>query len=272
MASKKGISTTFWVVGGIILLAGGIGAYFLFRKPKNGDEDEFGNATDETTTTNETSIPTQLDTKEKVKVFQDWLDKNKPLWLLDSDGKYKNLSKGTASEPNRHISGKGYGVYGKNTANAWKLFGKDFLKTQIPDKLKIFITRGVVAEKDIKDSSFGKYILVNHTSPKNNEFTFNFLENGYFKVLYPSSFQKKYGNVAYEGTFEDGGRSLKISKDNYAFGTDDLTNKTIKSNSLKSNLSKLFLGNENLLSKELPIKKDDKSDFLGLTKELDLNL
>lgn len=272
MALKKGISTTFLVVGGIVLLAGGIGAYFLLRKPKNVDTNELGDETDENTTTSKASIPTQLNTKDKVKVFQDWLDKNKPLWLLDTDGKYKNLSKGTTNEPNRHISGKGYGVYGKNTANAWRLFGKEFLKTQIPDKLKIFITRGVVAEKDIKDSSFGKYIIVSHTSPKNNEFTFNFLDNGYFKVLYPSSFQKKYGSVAYEGTFEDGGRSLKISKDNYAFGTDDLTNKTIKSNSLKSNLSKLFLGNESLLTKELPIKKDDKSDFLGLSEELDLNI
>ena len=57
------------------------------------------------------------------------MDANKPFWILDSDKKYKNLRKGTAKEPNRHIGGKGYGTNGTNTQRAFKLFGSEYIKT-----------------------------------------------------------------------------------------------------------------------------------------------
>jgi hypothetical protein len=63
----------------------------------------------------------------EVKAFQDWMDKNHPFWIKDTDGKYKNLRVGTVTEPARHVSGKGYGKFGVNTANAYELFGKEYL-------------------------------------------------------------------------------------------------------------------------------------------------
>ena len=55
------------------------------------------------------------------------MDVNKPFWVLDN-GKYKNLRKGTKSEPNRHINGRGYGSNGTNTQRAWKLFGAEYVR------------------------------------------------------------------------------------------------------------------------------------------------
>ena len=109
-----------WIVGGAILVAGGIGAYFLLRKKD--DKEEVIEGTEEIkkqeaiqSVTKEPIVkPSELDTSEKIKGFQDWLDKYRPLWLNDN-GTYKNLNVGTASEPNRHIAGKGYGNYGENT-------------------------------------------------------------------------------------------------------------------------------------------------------------
>ena len=43
---KKGGSKMIWIIGGLILIAGGIGAYFLLRKPKEEEEDD-GNPKDE---------------------------------------------------------------------------------------------------------------------------------------------------------------------------------------------------------------------------------
>ena len=34
-AGKKGGSKMIWIIGGLIVIAGGIGAYFLLRKPKD---------------------------------------------------------------------------------------------------------------------------------------------------------------------------------------------------------------------------------------------
>jgi hypothetical protein len=136
---KKGGSTLIWVIGGLILVAGGIGAYFLLRKPKE-DKDTGDTDTDTDTDTKEVTdtgsgsgsgsstsdAPSELNDSTKIKAFQDWLDTNKPCWVLDSDGKYKNLSK-NVGKCDRNTGGKGYGNYGKNTANAWKTFGKDYL-------------------------------------------------------------------------------------------------------------------------------------------------
>jgi hypothetical protein len=136
---KKGGSAMIWVIGGLILVAGGIGAYFLLRKPKE-DEDAVDTDTDTDTTevidtgsgsgSSTSDTPTELNDSTKVKAFQDWLDTNKPCWVLDSDGKYKNLSK-NVGKCDRNTGGNGYGNYGKNTANAWKSFGAEYLKKPV---------------------------------------------------------------------------------------------------------------------------------------------
>lgn len=76
------------------------------------------------------TTPTELDTTEKVKNFQDWLDTNYPKWL---NGKTLN-KKG------------GYGTYGPSTQSAWSTYGtkyKEALKvadTQSKFKIGQFVT------------------------------------------------------------------------------------------------------------------------------------
>ena len=173
-AGKKGNSKMIWIIGGVILVAGGVGLYLYLRKKKKDEANKTGDSkntgtenknpstantttttTDSTSTSGSTKTTTDspstsgstatstsgstatstsnagsfsLNTTTRIKAFQDWLDINKPFWVLDN-GKYKNLRKGTTSEPNRHISGRGYGSNGTNTQRAWKLFGSDYIKT-----------------------------------------------------------------------------------------------------------------------------------------------
>ena len=139
MATKGG-SKMFWIIGGLIVVAGSVGAYFLLRKPKDENKGEGDTDTDTDTNVGGGNVgggnvgggsatytaPSDLNDSTKIKAFQDWLDANKPCWLLDSDGKYKNLSK-NAGACNRNAGGTGYGSYGKNTDTAWRSFGTEYL-------------------------------------------------------------------------------------------------------------------------------------------------
>ena len=164
---KAGSSKMIWIISGVILVAGGVGLYLYLRKKKKDEANKTGDSkntgtgnqnvstssnsntsTSNTSTSNTStsSTPTSstpssstpssssvgsfsLNSTERIKAFQDWMDANKPFWILDSDKKYKNLRKGTSSEPNRHVGGKGYGTNGTNTQRVWKLFGNDYIKT-----------------------------------------------------------------------------------------------------------------------------------------------
>jgi hypothetical protein len=165
ITGKKGGSKMIWIIGGVLLIAGGVGFYYYMKKrkkvePKKTDDSQnkgtenttpsptnttttnvdsspnTSGTTSTTTTTPSESISTtpsnvgsfSLNTTQRIKEFQDWMDANKPFWILDN-GKYKNLTKGTTSEPNRHIKGRGYGSNGANTKRAWKLFGAEYVKT-----------------------------------------------------------------------------------------------------------------------------------------------
>jgi hypothetical protein len=128
---KKGGSKMIWIIGGLIVIAGGIGAYFLLRKPK---EDKGSGETDTNTDTNTDTkdvnsnlgsgsgtktytAPSELSDSTKIKAFQDWMDAQGKGWVL-KDGKYVLLNKGA-----------GYGNYGKSTDAVWKVYGKDYLKS-----------------------------------------------------------------------------------------------------------------------------------------------
>jgi hypothetical protein len=127
MAKGKS-SVGFWVLISTLLVGGGIGAYFLFRKPKdelNGndesdkDESESSYSTSFTPTSKPTA-PAELNTTAKIKAFQDWMDNEGKGWIL-KDGKWGFLNKGA-----------GYGNYGKSTDAVWKVYGKDYLKSLSP--------------------------------------------------------------------------------------------------------------------------------------------
>jgi len=286
--AKKGGSKIFWIIGGLVVIAGCVGAYFLLRKPKDQqlkDETSGDESSGDETSGGSTggsiggvatggggtfTAPRELNTTDKIKAFQDWLDNNKPCWLQDTDGKYKNLSK-NVGQCDRNIGGKGYGTYGKNTANAWKTFGKEYLNqvksgtADIPSNLKVFIDRKVVSKNGIIDTQFGKYVPYTFKSPNGNEFNVQFLETGYLKVLYPKSLQKQHGEVAYEGTWKDGGREITITKDNYGFGSRNDKGTTFKTGSMPKTIAKLFVSSESRFI------GNDKFEFSSFDNALDLN-
>jgi hypothetical protein len=124
MATKGG-SKIFWIIGGLIVVAGSVGAYFLLRKPKEegGNEDgeldlDLGSDSGSGSGGSTNIAPAELGDSTKIKAFQDWMDKKGKGWIL-KDGKWVLLNKG-----------KGYGNYGDSTEAVWKVFGKDYLATK----------------------------------------------------------------------------------------------------------------------------------------------
>lgn len=118
MKSKKAI----WIIASIVLIGGGIGAYFLLRKPKKDGEDEDAYKEEEDADKTIVGVgdtkfetPKELDSEDKIKAFQDWMDAQGKPWIKVND-KYVMLNKGV-----------GYGNYGKSTDAVWKVFGKDYL-------------------------------------------------------------------------------------------------------------------------------------------------
>jgi len=61
-------------------------------------------------------IPKEINSLEKLKSFQDWLDTNHSGWV----NKYKTLNKDVK---------KGYGKYGPSTKKAWEMYGKEYLSS-----------------------------------------------------------------------------------------------------------------------------------------------
>ena len=126
-------SKLYYSLAGIALLVG-LGAYFLLKKPKDKsdiEEEELSEeATPETPTQTVSSpvkkpapakTPKDLDTVQKVMSFQTWMDSKGKPWI-NVNGKWHFLKSG-----NPNVNGKGYGIYGRNTAVAWKVFGKQYL-------------------------------------------------------------------------------------------------------------------------------------------------
>jgi hypothetical protein len=123
-ATKKSGSKIFWIIGGLVVIAGGIGAYFLLRKPK---EEENNNDTDDkkpqsdinsvggvgNSASPKINAPKELSSKEKIESFQDYvLDVKKDKTILGNAG--------------------ADGIWGKNSQNAWDKYGSDYLKSLIP--------------------------------------------------------------------------------------------------------------------------------------------
>ena len=61
-------------------------------------------------------IPTEVNSKEKVKGFQDWLDDTHPDWTGPGQGRLDGLES------------KGYGIYGTKTKKAWETHSDEYLE------------------------------------------------------------------------------------------------------------------------------------------------
>jgi hypothetical protein len=102
---------TLLIAGSLLTIAGVI--YFFSKRSKS--QSNIFNTSNEIGSTDSTTSP--LDSIDKIKAFQDWMDTIGP-WVKGSDGKYKLLNKGN-----------GYGVYGPSTKAAWNYYGKKYINS-----------------------------------------------------------------------------------------------------------------------------------------------
>lgn len=206
----------------------GVGGYFGYKWwKKNKDKKGAGNldntdvtppVIDETPVSPVTVSP--FKSAEEIKAFQDWLDKTHPFWLLDkSDNKWKNLRTGTSSEPNRHLGGRGYGVYGTNTASAYARWGSEYkpsavsvttaTATTIPENLKLVMSRlgDRAVYKKVDGNLYGVELIWQHSG---RSFPFTFFDNNRFWVLNEGRYP------LFKGFYSDGGRELRVTDDNWS--------------------------------------------------------
>jgi hypothetical protein len=126
-AKTKGGSKIFWIIGGLVVIAGGIGAYFLLRKPKEDENNNDTDTDDKKPQSDSGSIgggfsappkinaPKELNSKEKIESFQDYvLDVKKDKTILGNAGSD--------------------GIWGKNSQNAWDKYGSDYLSKNAGSK------------------------------------------------------------------------------------------------------------------------------------------
>jgi hypothetical protein len=109
------------LIGGSILVIGGV-AYYFYNKRKKEVSDPQSDA-DQTVSEEITpspdggggvipsGVPVEINSLDKAKKFQDFMDKIGP-WVKGSDGKYKKLNKGA-----------GYGITGPSTLQAFNVYG-----------------------------------------------------------------------------------------------------------------------------------------------------
>lgn len=174
MATKGG-SKMFWIIGGLIVVTGSVGAYFLLRKPKEEKDDTNTDTSSDEKQITETILgsdtktytaPSELNSTDKIKAFQDWMDAQGKGWI-QKNGKWVLLNKGA-----------GYGNYGKSTDAVWKVYGKDYLTSLNSTKVNV--------NKDKPSSSDINVVIQNATGNKADK---NVLEGK------PASYVKDWANA-----------------------------------------------------------------------------
>jgi hypothetical protein len=179
------------LIGGSVVVIAGV-AWYLFGKKKGveeGDEDIDAAATDEATptvtptpATTPVALPVELNSMDKVKKFQDFMDSIGP-WLKGSDGKYKKLSKGT-----------GYGIAGPSTRAVFNVYGdlyRVYLLTSTKARIIPLTGAGSVASVDV-DLSNGTIVRYQ-------------LDKKF------AHFASAYGSVLNTGTWSNRGRKVVVN-------------------------------------------------------------
>jgi len=128
------------------------------------------------------SLPVELNTGEKVKRFQDFMD-SVGAWVKGTDGKYKKLNKGT-----------GYGIPGPSTKAAFNVYGdlyRVYLVTSPKGKIIPIVGAGSKAAIDVV------------------------LSNGHIARYQADKkfidFGKNYGSAENTGTWSNNGRKLVLT-------------------------------------------------------------
>lgn len=192
-------NTKKWLlIGGSVLVIGGV-VYYLYVQSKKSN-DKLNDGTDEDTdVTNDANqgggttptptpndkpanqLPAELSSSDKVKKFQDFMDKVGP-WVKGIDGKYKKLNKGT-----------GYGIAGPSTLgafagyqNLYRVYLRADVKANVipvmgasPSAIDINLSNGTIARYQ-RD---GKFV----------------------------HFASAYGSVNNTGTWTNGGRKIVLT-------------------------------------------------------------
>jgi len=182
--------------GSVVVIAGVIYYFYNQSKPSGNDDDEDdkppvdesapGNVGTATGTTPGTppaqSLPVELNTTDKVKKFQDFMDAVGP-WIKGSDDKYKKLNKGT-----------GYGIPGPSTKAAFNVYGdlyRVFIVTYPKGRVVPRIGAGSQpsVDVDLSNGHIARYQL-------DKKFV---------------DFGKNYGSADNIGTWSNSGRKLTLT-------------------------------------------------------------
>jgi hypothetical protein len=219
MATKKG-NTGFYLLLGALVLGAGAAAYFLYFKPKKDKKKqeeeqkqlEEQNKNEPSPQPQTPSQPSLMEPPFKNEgqgnAFRAWVNKFYPAYAksidLDPVGKTTTTAIKTAWTK--------YGnEYIKNNPN-WEKYTSGLGSTGIPAALEPFVERNVVKTSDIKQTpnadKGGFYISINRKTPKGTDYTAEFYANGGFNV-------KSGGKSWYYGGFSDGGRNLKVLSNKY---------------------------------------------------------
>ena len=162
MAKGKS-SVGFWLLIGTLVVGGGVGIYFLLRKPKEETADENLDEKKEdivvpTITTRDdsgsqtkpkSSAPSELNTADKIKAFQNYvLNTKNDVTILGGSG--------------------ADGKWGSNSQKAWEKYGSDFKKT--PDFKGITTVVSADAKKRILDFATGSKAKSSYLNSTNQDF------------------------------------------------------------------------------------------------------
>lgn len=220
------------LIGGSLIVIGGVAYYFWNKSKANADknevtdtdgdgildsEDSTPNGEPGVTVTNPgggnivvnppspvSTLPVELNSVEKVKAFQDFMDNVGP-WVKGIDGKYKKLNKGA-----------GYGIAGPTTKATFNVYGDLYrVFTRVGAKGRIIpLGSGLDAaaiDVDLSNGTIARY-------SKDRKFV---------------QFAKNYGSVVNRGEWTNGGRKIAIY-------TGTKTGKTIDKNSIWDTLKELI--------------------------------
>lgn len=149
------------LIGGSVVVIAGV-AWYLYKQNKGEDiedevlESENSNESQPTVTPTPAPsvapLPIELNSMDKVKKFQDFMDSIGP-WLKGSDGKYKKLNKGT-----------GYGIAGPSTRAVFNVYGdlyRVYLLTASKARIIPLSGAGSVAsiDVDLSNGTIARYQL-----------------------------------------------------------------------------------------------------------------
>lgn len=240
MATKKS-NAGFYILLGTLVLGGAAAAYFFYFKPKMDEKKKEAEPLPEQDNANQPQPTPQPSTDSSLMetpfknegqgdAFRAWVNKFYPAYAksidLDITGKTNTtaIKKAWTKYGNEYIKGN----------PDWEKYTGSIGSLGVPDKLKLFIERKV-GELKQKPEDKSYYVLVNAKTPKGTPYSIRFSENGGFAAF------TKDKNWFYGG-FSDGGRSIKVNKDNYKdiYKTKDLAGKSFKGETLFKTFDQLF--------------------------------